>query len=75
MSPSKRPNADIVRVQTEPLPLGALAPMVICPTAGAIATFIGTTRDHFEGKKVVRLEVRALLPSLARAPPPARPLL
>ena len=49
---------DYVTVTSEVLPLGYLAERVVCPTAGAIATFIGTTRDHFEGKRVLRLEVR-----------------
>jgi hypothetical protein len=53
------PNRDEVLITADPLPLGGLAPRVVCPTAGAIATFIGTTRDNFEGKQVVRLEVSA----------------
>ena len=48
---------DLVVVTEDPLPLGSLAPLVVCPSAGAIATFIGTTRDNFEGKTVLRLEV------------------
>jgi hypothetical protein len=52
-------NRDEVVITAEPLPIGSLAPRVVCPTAGAIATFVGTTRDHFEGKRVVRLEVCA----------------
>ena len=60
---------DEVLITADELPLGSLAPRVVCPTAGAIATFIGTTRDHFEGKHVLRLEVRSL--SLSRAPHPA----
>ncbi len=52
------PDKDEVVVTASPLPLGHLASRVVCPTAGAIATFIGTTRNHFEGKHVLRLEVR-----------------
>lgn len=48
---------DEVLITADELPLGSLATRVVCPTAGAIATFIGTTRDHFEGKHVLRLEV------------------
>ena len=51
------PDRNEVLVTADVLPLGALASRVVCPTAGAIATFIGTTRDHFEGKSVLRLEV------------------
>ena len=52
------PPLDLVHLTEDPLPLGYLASKVVCPTAGGIATFIGTTRDHFEGKRVLRLEVR-----------------
>ena len=52
------PPLDLVHLTEEPLPLGHLASKVVCPSAGGIATFIGTTRDHFEGKQVLRLEVR-----------------
>ena len=31
-------------------------------SAGAIGTFVGTTRDHFENKKVLRLEYEAYEP-------------
>ena len=31
-------------------------------SAGAISTFVGTTRDHFAGKKVLKLEYEAYLP-------------
>ncbi|KAL1519507.1 hypothetical protein AB1Y20_023023 [Prymnesium parvum] len=53
------PPLDVVLVSSDPLPLGFLASKVLCPSAGGIATFIGTTRDHFEGKRVVRLEYEA----------------
>ncbi|XP_033124657.1 molybdopterin synthase catalytic subunit-like isoform X3 [Anneissia japonica] len=32
------------------------------PSCGAISLFAGTTRDHFEGKKVARLEYEAYVP-------------
>ena len=57
------PDRDEVFITAELLPLGHLAARVVCPTAGAIATFIGTTRDHFEGKRVLRLEVCACVAS------------
>ena len=53
-----QPDRDEISVTADSLPLGHLASRVVCPTAGAIATFIGPTRDNFEGKRVVRLEVR-----------------
>ena len=48
---------DTVTLTAEPLAIGALAASVVCPTAGGIASFIGTTRDSFEGKRVLQLEV------------------
>jgi molybdopterin synthase catalytic subunit len=32
------------------------------PSAGAISTFIGTTRDNFQGKAVLHLEYEAFTP-------------
>jgi|TARA_B100000513_G_scaffold182400_1_gene101900 molybdopterin synthase catalytic subunit len=48
---------DTVTLTAEPLTIGALGASVVCPTAGGIASFIGTTRDSFNGKRVLRLEV------------------
>ena len=47
------------RVQEEPLELSAVVEQVRDPAAGAIATFIGTTRDHNRGREVVHLEYDA----------------
>jgi len=60
------PNQDYVVITPDTLPLGSLADRVVCPTAGAIATFIGTTRDNFDGKKVLRLEYEAYQPMAER---------
>lgn len=35
---------------------------VRCPSAGAVATFVGTTRDSFQGKPTLRLEYEAYVP-------------
>ncbi|RKP11712.1 molybdopterin converting factor subunit 2 [Piptocephalis cylindrospora] len=43
----------------EPLSLEALVSKVESKQAGAISTFIGTTRDTYQGKKVLRLEYQA----------------
>ena len=59
IGPFRMADRDEVVVTPDTLPLGHLASKVVCPTAGAIATFIGTTRDNFEGQRVIRLEVRA----------------
>ena len=41
------------------LNLQELVDLVTSPICGAISTFIGTTRDNFEGKKVKTLEYEA----------------
>jgi len=47
------------RVQPGPLDLAAVVAQVSRPDAGAIATFIGTTREHSRGRVVVGLEYDA----------------
>jgi molybdopterin synthase catalytic subunit/molybdopterin converting factor small subunit len=54
------------RVQAEPLDLTAVVEQVRDPAAGAIATFIGTTRDHNRGRTVTHLEYDAY-PEMAEA--------
>jgi MoaE-MoaD fusion protein len=54
------------RVQPDPLDLAALVAEVQTPAAGAIATFIGTTREHSRGRSVIRLEYDAY-PEMAEA--------
>ncbi|CAG9466341.1 unnamed protein product [Pedinophyceae sp. YPF-701] len=63
-APPSRQETDrtYVEVTPEPLDLQKLVQFVTDPGAGAISTFIGTTRDTFEGKKVVRLEYEAYVP-------------
>lgn len=51
-----------IRVTSDVLELGELSAFVQDPEAGAVATFSGTTRDSFLGKKVVRLEYEAYAP-------------
>ena len=63
---SQSDNLDIVLITEETLVLGALAARVVCGSAGGIATFIGTTRDHFEGRRVLRLEYEAYQPMAER---------
>jgi molybdopterin synthase catalytic subunit/molybdopterin converting factor small subunit len=54
------------RVTDGPLDLGALVDEVRDPSAGAIATFVGTTRDHSRGRTVAHLEYDAY-PEMAEA--------
>lgn len=44
------------RITQEPIRLDELTAFVADPGAGAMATFVGTTRDTNEGRQVVRLE-------------------
>lgn len=47
------------RVTDQALQLQELIDFVTDPGAGAIATFIGTTRNHNEGRKVIALDYEA----------------
>jgi molybdopterin synthase catalytic subunit len=47
------------RVTQEPLVLQELVDFVTDPGAGAIATFIGTTRNNNQGRKVIALDYDA----------------
>jgi MoaE-MoaD fusion protein len=53
-------------VRPQPLDLSDVVSQVSDPTAGAIATFIGTTRTHSRGRSVVHLEYDAY-PEMAEA--------
>jgi molybdopterin synthase catalytic subunit/molybdopterin converting factor small subunit len=54
------------RVQAEPLDLSAVVAQVADPEAGAIATFVGTTRRTSRGRAVTHLEYDAY-PEMAEA--------
>jgi molybdopterin synthase catalytic subunit len=47
------------RVQSEPIDLEAVVGQVRTPAAGAIATFVGTTREQSRGRTVTHLEYDA----------------
>ncbi len=47
------------RVTNQPIDLNELVRFVTDPEAGAIATFIGTTRNNNEGRKVIGLDYEA----------------
>jgi molybdopterin synthase catalytic subunit len=50
-------NKTYVQLFTNPLPsLDEASHLVASNSAGAISTFAGTTRDHFQGKQVLKLE-------------------
>lgn len=52
----------LVEISPLPLDLTSYVNWVGNPTAGAIATFTGTTRNTFEGKSVLKLEYEAYTP-------------
>ena len=45
-----------------PIEVGRLLAMAARPDCGAVVLFLGTTRDHHEGREVVRLEYEAYRP-------------
>ena len=51
-----------VRVTTEPLDLGALVSRVSASGVGAIASFLGTVRDHHDGRAVTGIDYEAYEP-------------
>lgn len=54
--------SDFVEVTDDALDLSEISKLVTAPTTGATSLFVGTTRDHFEGKAVVHLEYEAYKP-------------
>ena len=60
------PHADRAVLQTAALSIDEVVARVHRPEAGALAIFVGTVRDHNEGRDVVQLEHEAY-PSMAVA--------
>ncbi len=55
-----------VAIGEEPIDVGALAREVSSPAAGAVVTFVGSTREENAGRRVLRLEYDAYLPMALR---------
>ncbi|XP_029419319.1 molybdopterin synthase catalytic subunit isoform X2 [Nannospalax galili] len=53
---------DIIKFTAEKLSVDEISQLVISPLCGAVSLFIGTTRNNFEGKKVISLEYEAYVP-------------
>jgi hypothetical protein len=53
---------DIVHIVDSTLDLNKITKEVSSTKAGAVATFLGTTRDHHNGKTVLRLEYESYIP-------------
>jgi len=51
-----------IEVTPEALDAGRHIAKVTDPSAGAVASFVGTTRNTFQGKEVLRLEYEAYVP-------------
>ena len=52
----------MIRLQDTPIDAALVEASVIRPEAGAVLCFLGTTRNHFGGREVVRLEYEAYEP-------------
>ena len=50
---------DLVHITNNRLDVAAISASVTDPGTGATSLFVGTTRDNFQGKKVLRLEYEA----------------
>ncbi|HEX7019707.1 MAG TPA: molybdenum cofactor biosynthesis protein MoaE [Gemmatimonadaceae bacterium] len=55
------------RISATPLDIGAAIAEVARPDCGAVATFVGTTRDHNQGRRVLHLEYEAYEPLAVRS--------
>ncbi|XP_045695930.1 molybdopterin synthase catalytic subunit [Phyllostomus hastatus] len=53
---------DIVKFTTEKLSVDEASQLVTSPCCGAVSLFVGTTRNNFEGRKVISLEYEAYIP-------------
>ncbi|XP_004703679.1 molybdopterin synthase catalytic subunit [Echinops telfairi] len=53
---------DTIEFTAKRLSIDEVSQLVASPSCGAISLFVGTTRNHFEGKRVVSLEYEAYLP-------------
>ncbi|XP_053446769.1 molybdopterin synthase catalytic subunit isoform X1 [Nycticebus coucang] len=58
----KEKSKDIIKFTEEKLSVDEVSKLVISPLCGAVSVFVGTTRNNFEGKKVISLEYEAYLP-------------
>ncbi len=54
-------------VSVEPLEVARVIAEVSRPACGAVATFVGTTRDHNQGRRVLYLEYEAYEPLALRS--------
>ncbi|KAI1905207.1 hypothetical protein AGOR_G00013750 [Albula goreensis] len=62
MNDIDRDPQDLFKLTHDKLSAEAVSEAVLSPSCGAVSMFIGTTRNNFEGKKVVQLEYEAYIP-------------
>lgn len=55
-----------VAITSEAIDVASLSSFVADDSAGAVATFVGTTRDSFQGKRTLRLDYEAYEPMSVR---------
>jgi len=53
---------DFIEITEEPLKVDEISAQVTDKCTGATSLFVGTTRDNFDGKKVIKLEYEAYTP-------------
>lgn len=53
---------DLITLTYKKLSADEISALVISPCCGAVTLFMGTTRNNFEGRKVVQLEYEAYTP-------------
>jgi molybdopterin synthase catalytic subunit len=58
--------SNFVKLTSDVLDVGAITAMVTEASTGAVSVFVGTTRNHFDGKKVLRLFYEAYEPMAVR---------
>ncbi|XP_063387463.1 molybdopterin synthase catalytic subunit [Cydia fagiglandana] len=58
---------DHLKLTVDKLSVDAVSELVVDDSCGAVSIFVGTTRDNFEGKKVLRLEYEAYEPMALKA--------
>ncbi|KAM8792687.1 molybdopterin synthase catalytic subunit isoform 2-T2 [Eudromia elegans] len=59
MDGSEEVPKDFIKLKSEKLSVDEVSELVVSPCCGAVSLFIGTTRNNFEGKKVIHLEYEA----------------
>ena len=56
------PSSSHILITDKPISADRALELVVLPSTGGTALFIGTTRDNFNGKKVIMLEYEAYIP-------------